>query len=274
MSLLRKASTFTALIAFAFVLIYSDSRAQHPLMGTWEMISVKGIDADGNPFFYDTTAVKETKIITPTHYMLIAWDVEKDSLIFNRTMAGQVRLENEKYIEIPTQASVQIFENVKVNFTWKLEGDIFTQSGTIIRPDGKSILLEALIFKRATHAKKNGRNPAIGTWSQLTDQYTTSDGTTNSTFDKADKRMLIVTPTHWMRMDHKNDKFDGIFYGTYSTRGNEIATSLDFSNRPFKRGTVNKFTQKVNDNQLHITSTGTSPDGKPATFSGVWQKMD
>ena len=273
MSPLRNATTVTALIALVFLSLVSEVRAQHPLVGTWEMISVKGTDADGNPFFFDTTAVKETKIITPTHYMLIAWDVEKDSLIFNRTMAGQVRLENEKYIEIPTQASVQIFEDVRVDFTWKLEGDIFTQSGTIIRPDGKSILLEALIFKRAVNTKEDRRNPAIGTWSQVTDQYTTSDGKMNTSFNKGDKRMLIVTPTHWMRMDHKNDKFDRILYGTYSTEGNTVATNLNFSNLPFKKGTVTKFTQKVNGNQVHITSAGTTPDGKPATFYGVWEKM-
>lgn len=262
-------AVFLLMTLFAAV----DARAQHPLVGTWEMISVKGIDADGNPFFFDTTAVKETKIITPTHYMLIAWDVEKDSLLFNRTMAGQVRLENEKYIEIPTQASVQIFENIKVDFTWKLEGDVFTQSGTIIRPDGKSVLLEALIFKRADKTKSDQRNPAIGTWSQVADQYTTDDGTSNTSFNKSDKRMLIVTPTHWMRMDHKNDKFEGIFYGTYSSRGNAITTSLDYSNHPFKKGTLTKFTQKVNGDQLHITSTGTTADGKPATFYGVWEKQ-
>lgn len=111
---------------------------QHPLVGTWEMISVKGISADGEPFFFDTTSVRETKIITPTHYMLIAWDVDEDSLMFNRTMAGQVSLDGNKYIEVPTQASVQIFENVQVDFFWKLEGNLFTQSGTIIRPDGKA----------------------------------------------------------------------------------------------------------------------------------------
>ena len=73
-----------ALVAFLCGLALS-AVAQHPLVGTWNMISVKGIDADGNRFFLDTTSVKETKIITPTHYMLIAWDVESDSLIFNRT---------------------------------------------------------------------------------------------------------------------------------------------------------------------------------------------
>ncbi|HEY9490134.1 MAG TPA: hypothetical protein VIQ51_17480, partial [Chryseosolibacter sp.] len=61
------------------LLTVQQATAQHPLIGTWEMISVKGLDADGAPFFMDTTLARETKIITPTHYMLIAWDVDKDS---------------------------------------------------------------------------------------------------------------------------------------------------------------------------------------------------
>ena len=248
--------------------------AQHPLVGTWEMISVKGIGADKEPFFFDTTSVRETKIITPTHYMLIASDVEGDSLTFNRTMAGNVRPENEKYIEIPTQASVQIFEDIKVDFSWKLEGDIFTQSGTIVRPDGKPIVLEALIFRRVVNAPENKNNPAIGSWKQVSGYYTTSDGKRNSSFHTSDKRFLIVTPTHWMRMDHKNGKFAGVAYGTYRHDRDTISTVLDFSSYPIKKGTIEKFAQQVKGNQIHITSEGVTPQGERATFHDIFEKAD
>lgn len=245
--------------------------AQHPLVGTWNMISVKGIDADGKRFFLDTTSVKETKIITPTHYMLIAWDVESDSLIFNRTMAGKVRLEDEKYIEVPMQASVQIFENVKVDFTWKLEGDIFTQSGTIIRPDGKAVVLEALVFKRANTIESDD-NPAVGAWNQVSSYYTTSGGSRQTTFSPPDKRLLIITPTHWMRMDHKDEKFHGVFYGTYTRESDKVVTTLEFTNHPFKKGARQQFTQKVNGDKMELTSSGTIPDGKAATFYDILEK--
>jgi hypothetical protein len=236
------------------------------------MISVKGIGADKEPFFFDTTSVRETKIITPTHYMLIAWDVEGDSLTFNRTMAGNVRPEKQKYIEIPTQASVQIFENVKVDFSWKLDGDIFTQSGTIVRPDGKPIVLEALIFRRVVNAHANSNNPAIGTWKQVSAYYTTSNGKKNPSFDASDKRLLVVTPTHWMRMDHKNDKFVGVTYGTYRHDGDTISTVLDFSSYLTKKGTKAKFAQQVKGDQIHITSTGVTTQGEPATFHDIFER--
>jgi hypothetical protein len=260
-------------LTISFCLTGAHVVAQHPLVGTWEMISVKGIDADGEPFFYDTTSVRETKIITPTHYMLIAWDVGEDSLIFNRTMAGKVRLENEKYIEIPTQASVQIFENVKVDFTWKLEGNIFRQSGSIVRPDGKTVVLEALIFQRVTGVKSHPKNPGIGTLNQVSSSYTTPDGKKNSTFNESDSRLLIVTPTHWMRMDHKNKKFDGVLYGTYTLEGNTILADVDFSSYPFKKGDRLKYTQKVNGARLQFTSAGKTPEGKTGTFQDVFEKV-
>jgi hypothetical protein len=262
---------------FLIVLLYctcAHAAAQHPLVGTWEMISVKGIGADKEPFFFDTTTVRETKIITPSHYMLIACDVEGDSLMFNRTMAGNVRVEKGKYIEIPKQASVEIFENVKVDFSWKLAGDIFTQSGTIVRPDGKAILLEALVFRRVTNAHVNNNNPAIGTWKQVSGYYMTSDGKKNSSFDASDKRLLIVTPTHWMRMDHKKDAFAGVTHGTYMHEGDTISTVLDFSSYPSKKGTRVKFGQQVKGNQVHITSTGVTPQGKPATFHDIFEKAE
>jgi hypothetical protein len=264
------------LLVFVFLsmlLAVMNAGAQHPLVGTWEMISVRGVDADGKPFFLDTTSVRETKIITPTHYMLIAWDVEADSLIFNRAMAGQAFLDGNKYIEIPTQASVQIFQDVKADFSWKLDGDIFTQSGTIRRPDGKTVVLEALIFRRVKNVKPQPENAAIGTWNQLSASYTTSDGKTTSTFNAPDKRMLVVTPTHWMRIDHKNKKFDGVHYGTYSVQDGVIDARTTFSTHAAQIGAHETFTQKAEGNKLFTTATSTSPDGKPATYQDILEAV-
>ena len=263
----------TIFLVIAVSLTGVEAIAQHPLVGTWEMISVKGIGADGEAFFLDTTSVRETKIITPTHYMLIAWDVDDDSLMFNRTMTGQVRLEGRKYIEVPSHASVQIFENLKVDFAWQLEGDIFTQSGTIVRPDGKTVVLEALKFRRVTDVPAQEKNPAIGTWSQLTGEYQTGDGQTHAAFGESDQRLLIVTPTHWMRMDLKNKKFDGVLFGTYDVEGDTLSTTMNFATYPFKKGEQSKFVQRVTGGKLEISSTGVTPGGQPGTFHHVLEKV-
>jgi hypothetical protein len=263
-------------IVFVILLLsYTGSQllAQHPLVGTWEMVSVKGIGADGESFFFDTSSVRETKVITPTHYMLIAWDVDEDTLVFNRTMAGQVRLEGDKYIEIPTHASVPIFENVKVDFKWKLDGDTFTQSGTIVRPDGKSIVLEALIFRRVTGVSPHTQNPAIGTWALQSATYRTGAGKSSSTFNESDSRLLVVTPTHWMRMDHKNKTFAGSMLGTYVYDSDTILTTPEFSSPSSEKAGRMKLTQKVKGNELHLTFTGTTPGGESGTFYDVYKKI-
>ena len=262
-----KAAIFVTLCLYSTV---ADLTAQHPLVGTWEMISVKGLDADGNPFYLDTTAVKETKIITPTHYMLIAWDVEGDSLIFNRTMAGGVRMEGEKYIETPAQASVQIFDNVQANFTWKLDGDVFTQSGTIIRPDGKTVVLEALKFRRMTNLQPQPGNGAIGTWNQVLP----AEGRNPTASGKADRGLLIVTPTHWMRMNHKNAKFAGAAYGTYTVKRGALLANTKYSTYPRKTGEQSNLVLKENGSKIEMTSkrTGAS-NGSPAAVE-VFEKVD
>ena len=247
--------------------------AQHPLVGTWEMISVKGINAEGEPFFLDTTSVRETKIITPTHYMLIAWDVDGDSLIFNRTMAGRIRLDGKKYFEDATQASVQLFDDIKVDFSWKLEKDIFTQSGTIVRPDGKIVVLEALIFRRAANVKPQSDNPSIGTWMQTDSHFATADGKRQPSFNSGDKRLLLITTTHWMRMDHNAQKFDGVLYGTYTHESDSISTELIYSSYPLKKGMKFGFRQKVDGNKLHIVSAGQTPGGVPATVYDTFEKQ-
>lgn len=260
------------LLLISICLAATNVDAQHPLVGTWEMISVKGVDAEGEPFFLDTTAVRETKIITPTHYMLIAWDVDGDSLLFNRTMGGEVRLEGEKYIEIPMQASVQIFENVKVDFSWKLEGDIFTQSGTIVRPDRKLIVLEALKFRRVGDAKPNRGNPGVGTWKQISGHYTNSDGQQTSVFNASEKRLLVVTPTHFMRMDHNDKEFNGVVYGTYHLQGDTIVTASDFSTYPSSDGAGSKYMQKLEGDKIHFTTKGKTPEGETASYDYVFEK--
>ena len=148
---------------------------QHPLVGTWEMVTIKGIDANGEKFSSDTSAIREIKIITPTHYMLIAQDVAGDSLVFNRCYAGAVKIDGDSYNEIPMLSSAPIFDNVKTDFKWKVVGDRFIQSGTLIRPDGKKVVLDELVFQRVKTATIPTRTiPGNGAWKLLTSKYTTS----------------------------------------------------------------------------------------------------
>jgi hypothetical protein len=120
-----------------------------PLVGTWEMVSAKGIDPKGQKVSFDAKTYRETKIITPTHYMLMTHQVKGDSLVFDHCVGGTIRISGNKFMETPTMASRPEDLQYKTDFTWKVAGDKMIQKGQITLPDGKTWILEELIFKRS-----------------------------------------------------------------------------------------------------------------------------
>ena len=244
--------------------------AQHPLVGTWEMISGRGISAEGKKFAFDTTTRREVKIITPTHYMLIAQDVRGDSLIFNRSYAGEVKLDGNKYHEAPLLASVEIFQDVETDFTWKLEGDIFIQSGSIRRPDGKKVVLEALQFRRVKPAVANSSNHVVGTWSQQPSQAS-GEPSAGSQAKAGTVRLQFITPTHWMQISRAGEKFEYAVGGTYTVHDKAMSMKTDYTSVEAP-GKID-LRQSVNGQKLSIQGTLTRPDGNTTTWNDVFEKL-
>jgi hypothetical protein len=247
---------------------------QHALVGTWEMVSIKGVNAEGENFSYDTTTVREVKVITPTHYILIAHTVEGDSLIFNRSYAGTLRLEGNRYIETPLISSLPIFDNVKQNFTWKILGDKFIQSGSFTRPDGKTIVLDELVFRKVNVTPSYPGNPAIGVWDQLSSVYTDFDGKIQTHTSEAAKRFHIITPTHWMRISHRNGKFEHAMGGTYTMKDGKTFPVLKYaSSAQIVLGRV-EVSDKVKGDKLIATGSMTRPDGKTLSWEDTFQRVE
>jgi hypothetical protein len=249
------------------------ANAQHPLVGTWEMVSVKGINAEGEPFYRDTTMVRETKVITPTHYILIATDVVGDSLAFNRSYAGTVSVEGERYIETPFISSLPIFENVKTDYSWRLEGDRFIQSGVITRPDGKKILLEALIFRRVKSKESYPDNPAIGTWNQVSSTYTDFDGSIHSHTSKTAQRLHVITPTHWMRISQRGNKFEHAMMGTYSMVGKSTIPVMTYSSVGTNKGDTMTLREKIKGNKLMVHGELKNAAGGKFVWDDVFDRL-
>jgi hypothetical protein len=255
----------TATLLFFALHLAFGLAAQHPLVGTWEMISGRGISAEGKKFSIDTTTRREIKVITPTHYMLIAQDVQGDSLVFNRSYAGEFKLVGNQYHETPLLASLQIFKDVKTDFTWKLEGDIFTQSGSITRPDGKKVILEALEFRRVKPAVEIANSLVVGTWSPRTQITAGTEGKNDSA------RLQLITPTHWMQISTVNGKFEYAAGGTYTLHGNVMSMKTDYSSLQTP-GKVN-LKQTINDGKLIAEGSYTKPDGVATTWNEVFEKV-
>jgi hypothetical protein len=246
--------------------------AQHPLVGTWEMVSIKGVNAAGEKFYNDTTTVRETKIITPTHYILIAQDVENDSLIFNRCYAGTIRLEGNKYIEEPTISSAALFDNVKTDYTWTVQGDKFIQSGTFTRPDGKKVTLDEMVFRKVKTPHSYDSNPTNGTWKLLTASYTNTDGSKGSYTSETTECLQVITPTHWMYISCRDKKFESAMGGTYTMKGNKYYPTLDYTSFPKNLIGPMELTEKIDGDKLYVSGISVFPDGKKLIWEDVFQK--
>lgn len=246
--------------------------AQHPLVGTWEMVSIKGTNAAGEKFYNDTSTIREIKIITPTHYMLIAEDVENGSVVFNRSYAGTMRLDGNKYIEEPTLSSVPIFENVKTDYTWKVEGDKFIQSGTLIRPDGKKVVLKEMVFRKVKTAHAYPKNPTNGAWELVSTAYTNADGNKESYTNQTVTSLQLITPTHWMLISYRDKKFEHAMGGTYIKEENKYYPSLDYASFPKSLWGKIETTERLDGDKLYITGTNQFPDGKKFTWDDVFKR--
>lgn len=200
------------LLVLLFVLCSFTALAQHPLIGTWEMASIAGVNADGEKFKFDSATIRETKIITPTHYILIASDKEDGTWKFNRCYFGSTKIEGGKYYEFPIMSSETIYENLKTDFNWKVDGNDFVQSGLITRPDGKTIVLDRFLFRRSKASPVSDKK-FVGTW------QAESAGV---------KSYLVVTSTHWMVVIKKDQKFSKAMGGVYKINGNVAALGVSF----------------------------------------------
>jgi hypothetical protein len=260
-------------IFFTILFFHFAASGQHPLVGTWEMISIKGINAEGESFYLDTTSVRETKIITPTHYILIATDVIGDSLAFNRSYAGTVAIKGDKYIEQPLISSLPIFDNVKTDYSWKIDGDTFIQSGTVVRPDGKKVFVEALVFRRVITTQSYPNNPAIGTWDQVSSSFTNFDGTREQHTNETAQRLHVITPTHWMRISQRGHKFEHAMMGTYSMKGNTVIPVLQYSSIGMNKGDKVELTEKINGNKFYVHGVLTNSARKQRVWDDVFVRL-
>jgi len=267
-------SIFPKVCFLIFLIAFGAASAQkNPLIGTWEMVSVSGIDADGEKFYQDSTTIRETKIITPTHYMLIAHDVVSDSLVFNRSYAGTVQFKGNKYIEVPMMSSLQIVENLKTDFTWSVDGDTFIQSGHIVRPDGRKVTLEKLVFKRVKTSKAYPQNPAIGTLNYISSTYTTPEGETHVEKAPQIKVMEIITPTHWMGISYKDNKFENAMGGAYRYDNGVMYPSIDHSALTTRKPKSVELKVSADKSKVIFKGTATSWNGKTSTWEDVCERI-
>jgi hypothetical protein len=233
------------------------------LVGTWELVSFKGVDTAKNKMVLDQSMVRETKIITPTHYMLIAHRVVADTLVFERAIAGAIKVTGTKFVETPMYASNKDDMTAKTDFTFKAQGDKLIQSGTITLAGGKQIKLEELVFQRVTASTSFPKNVALGTWEQLMSGFTFENGLKDFHTRQTAIRFHLSTPTHFMRINLRDGNFESAFGGTYTIEGGAMVPT--FTVASFKIVPDNSksyIEQTVEGDYMYLKGSTISDQGK------------
>ena len=267
---MKKTAILSSIFLFCSITIF----AQHPLIGTWEFISIKGSDFDGKSVELTTANMREIKVITPTHYMLIQHVVRNDSVIFYAAHAGTVKIDGNKYIETTTITSAENQSIAKTDFTWKVKEDQFIQAGTITLADGKTYVIDESIFQKVKSAPENSNSPVIGTWNQLSSEYTLFDGTKGSHVSPKVKRFDIITPTHWMRFGQWEGKFQNAVIGSITMQKNKIIPTIIIGSQSIDNSIKYELSYRVDGSKLYMNGTAINGEGKKMIWSDVFEKME
>jgi hypothetical protein len=226
---------------------------QNPLVGTWER---------------QTNFIRATKIITPTHWAILIDSI--NSQAFVRSHGGTYTLTDTKYIE---QLNVASWENKGelsfTDYTYKVEGDKFYQNGTLVLSDGSVAAIDE-VWQKVSTTTSNPNYPAIGAWNLVSATLTKGDGQKDNAIFT---RFEIITPTHWIRISHRNHAFENAMGGTYTAEGNQVKMKVGFASFPLHEIEKIEATDKVNRDKRISTGIITAPGGKTiATFADVYQR--
>ena len=121
-------------IALVLIILFGSTASgfaaePHPLVGTWKKVA--GRESKDGEWRDAPGEITMLKHITGTH---VSWAIfRNDSKEIIAAMGGSVSIVGDKYIEIVEHGLGPIMELLgkKQDFTWKIEGNKFTQVGTL-----------------------------------------------------------------------------------------------------------------------------------------------
>jgi hypothetical protein len=254
------------IILFGLLTIGAAAAAQNPLVGTWELVSLKAVDTAKNKVILDQSGVREMKVITPTHYMIISHRVVADTLVFEKAIAGSIKITGPKFVETAMYSSNKDDLKGKTDFTFKIQGDKFIQAGTVTLADGKQIKLEELVFQRVTSPESYPKNPAIGTWDQLSAGFTFENGTSGFHTRMSAIRFYIFTPTHYMRLHVRDGNFENAFGGTYVIDGGAVVPAITAASFKIVPDNSKNYVEQIVDGDIMYLKGSTISDQGKETF--------
>lgn len=198
-----KKSLFLFLIHCCCVLqLSAQTKATNQLVGTW---------------MEQTAALREIKLITPTHFSFIVFDAKADTFMY--AGIGTYTIEKGKYIENLQVANFKT-TTTRLPFDYRVEGNKFHQQGSLTMADGTKEDIKHVFTRVALPAQQS---EAIGTWNRISAMVTDSAGKRmmDETLQEDTKELMTITPTHWFSMKYNatTKKMIEALVFTYTKKG-------------------------------------------------------
>jgi hypothetical protein len=237
------------------------------------LLSAKYASSTGEVDYFNSYNVKETKIITPTHFI---WMIQlPDSLDLSKKKlssagGGTYSRKDNNYVEILEYASWEGYAADKTNFNLQIESNnnIMVQTGTINYPNGTTLTLEET-WQRQNLPYYEGKH--VGTWNMISQKVTDPKGKTTKTEMDTLKQVKIISPTHWMfiaeNIKDGKKSFRGANGGSYSLNGTKYVELLENA-----EDIQTDYTLEVKGNKLFMVGSLINAAGEKFIYDEVYQR--
>jgi len=134
--------------------------------------------------------------------------------------------------------------------------------------------LMMLVTSSVLFAQKNSKNSIVGTWDQLSSEYTLFDGTKGSHTKETTTRVDLFNGTHWMRIAHRDGKFENAVGGPYISQNNKLKLTVLYSSDPGSIGRSFELVYRIEGNKLYCDGTSTNSNGQTMTWHDISEKAE
>ena len=134
--------------------------------------------------------------------------------------------------------------------------------------------LMMLLTSSVLFAQTTSKNSIVGTWNQLSAEFTLFDGTKGSHTKETTTRVDMYNATHWMRIAHRDGKFENAGGGTYISQNNKVKLTVLYSSDPGNIGRTFDFVYRIEGNKLYSDGTSTNSDGQTMTWHDIYEKAE
>lgn len=255
-----KEKSIITMVALCCMVLQLFAQKKTPIHGTWEMISQTGTNVDGSPIKTDVSKIKQYKIITPTHWMYITKDIASDTIRQGADF-GEYTLSGNKYVEK--------LEGATTDYIVKVEGDKFYQRGHVILNDGRKAYLDE-VYKKVPGVVNTNKS-FIGTWNSVSSYH--MEGTNKVMGEAGLKQVQIITPTHFMNVEMKDQKLDRVMLGSYTITNNKIIPEIILATLPTDPNLKIEVTNQVQGDKLISTGSATWSNGGKSEWGTTFQKL-